>query len=313
VQLRGQIAQSATGSVDNSATVSSSTLDPNAANNSATARTQIDTTVPPPEKPAADLTVTLRVDRSTAQVGEIVSYTVVTANNGPGPAPNAVLRDSGASSLTNVTYSDNGGASWQSWPGSLSLGNMASGETRTVILRGQVAQSAAGSIQYNVTVSSDATDSVTADNSGAATITVTSPPDPPTVPAGNAQLEIHKTVYPRVTQPRGCVYFTLDITNTGSADATDATLSERTSHDVCELQYSLDGGISWQCWGGSLYLGTIRPYSSVNVILRGIISRCAVCPVVSDTGLIYTGADKETVTLCATCAAPVERCRLFQF
>ena len=84
-------------------------------------------------------------DSSQAAPGETILYTIVVTNLGPDAAEEAVLTDATAAALLDPQFSINGGA-FQPWPGMLALGTVAPGETRTILLRGTVSDTASGSL-----------------------------------------------------------------------------------------------------------------------------------------------------------------------
>jgi uncharacterized repeat protein (TIGR01451 family) len=89
------ISGSAVGTLDNTATVSSGTPDPNAVNNSATDSDTI--TVP------VDLSLTKNPSSGSVPVGSPVTYTLTVTNNGPGAATGVVVTDTLPAALTYVS------------------------------------------------------------------------------------------------------------------------------------------------------------------------------------------------------------------
>lgn len=94
------ISAAATGSLVNTATVSSAISDPNGANDSAT---DTDTLVA-----SADLGITKTDGLTTAAPGQIVTYTIVASNPGPSNAPGSQVVDTFPAALTGVTWTCGG-------------------------------------------------------------------------------------------------------------------------------------------------------------------------------------------------------------
>lgn len=105
----------------------------------------------------ADLSVMKRADAGQVRPDGLLTYTITVRNAGPSAAENVVLTDIVPSVLTGAQYSVNGGA-FQPWTGSLSLGTLAEGGARTVLLRGTLAEGAQGTVANTASVSSSTPD-----------------------------------------------------------------------------------------------------------------------------------------------------------
>ncbi len=121
----------------------------------------------------ADLSISKSDDPDPVMVGSQLTYTLSVVNNGAEDAQNVVITDTVPSALLNAQYSTDGGSTWNSWSGTLSLGAMASGASREVLIRGTVDPSmTAGSISNTATVGSDTDDFNTSNNSDTEDTTV---------------------------------------------------------------------------------------------------------------------------------------------
>ncbi len=330
--IRARVTAS-TGTIENTASVNGATMDPNTANNNAAARTQIEAPVtpppppPPPVEPSADLAVSMRADRASVRVGDTLTYTVAITNNGPGGARDAVLTAAVPPALSGVQFSVGNNSAWQPWPGRLLMGNITNGAAFNIQLRGQVAQSAGGNIISTATVSAATVDTNAANNTASvqtAVETAVSPPKPPPPPppitpvapvipqpAGTPNLEISKTVFPCVARPCCRVAFTLSLSNTGTGNAANVALTDFPANELCHVKYSLDCGASWKPWPGTLQIDVIPAGGALTLILSGIVSQNAICPIFSSTELSYVKSENGTEIQHATCTVPVERCGLF--
>jgi uncharacterized repeat protein (TIGR01451 family) len=168
------IAASATGSLANTATVSSGVTDPTPANNSAT---DTDTLTP-----QANLGITKTDGVTTATAGGSTTYTIVASNAGPSDAPGSSVADTFPASLACTwTCVAAGGANCFGGPGpgniNQSIGLPAGGSvTYTAIC--DINASASGSLVNTATVAAGAgvTDPTPANNSASDTNTVTAAP-----------------------------------------------------------------------------------------------------------------------------------------
>ena len=86
--------------------------------------------------------------------GQRLTYSIKLYNNGPDPAQDALLTDFSPAELQGAEFSVDGGAVWQPWSGTLSLGEIASGGSAAVLLRGILDSSAVGAVSNTAAVSS---------------------------------------------------------------------------------------------------------------------------------------------------------------
>lgn len=106
----------------------------------------------------ADVSVNKTASPGSVRPGEPLTYTVTVSNAGPSGAENVVLTDPVPGSLTGVEFSVDGGTVFNPWTGSLSLGVLAAGSSRTVIIRGTVMAEATGRIVNTARVTSSTPD-----------------------------------------------------------------------------------------------------------------------------------------------------------
>jgi large repetitive protein len=161
--------------VTNTAEVTSTTFDPNLANNTASAEVQVET--------AADLALTKVASPTSVDVHGEVTYTLSATNAGPDTAKAALITDQLPAGESYV--SNDGGCSDAGQAVSCALGDLANGATRTIhlVVRIELAL-AAQSVTNTAEVSSETPDPKTANNTAEATIAV----------APAADLKLTKTV-----------------------------------------------------------------------------------------------------------------------
>ncbi len=252
IQIRGTVVGSASGTIGNTATVASTTPDPDLSNNTSATSTQVAL--------LADLSVTKTASPEPAVVGQTLTYTVTAHNAGPSTAVNVVIADALAGTLSGPQYSADGGATWVSWPGSYSVASLASGSNVSILIRATVALSATGGISNTATVTSDTPDPDPTNN----TITITTPVERP------ADVYITKSAGASVAG--GTLTYTLTVGNNGPVAAVNTVVTDAIPASLSNPQYSLDGGTTWLSWAGSLTLGTLPVGSPVTVLIRGGIS-----------------------------------------
>jgi uncharacterized repeat protein (TIGR01451 family) len=142
--------------ISNTAVVSGNVTDPDNTNNSFTSNTTVDT--------LADLSLAKTDSPDPDSNGGQLTYTLVVTNHGPSDAQGVTLTDAVPSGLENVQFSTNDGVSWSPWTGSLALGTIIAGNSRTVLIKGTVVPVLARDFHISNTASVSA---VTADPVGA--------------------------------------------------------------------------------------------------------------------------------------------------
>jgi uncharacterized repeat protein (TIGR01451 family) len=217
----------ATGTViSNTATVSSSTTDPNSANNTATDTNTVDT--------AADLGIDKKVEGQDGNpvpvavtAGQTITYTLIVTNAGPSDASGVVISDPLPAVFTQVTL----GAVTPS-----SLGCNLAPPGAQFVLTCNAATMAAGStatVTLTAVVPGDLPDGTIIANT--ASVTAGTPQVPDTLPNTDtasvkvgavADLSVTKGVSPAETVSGGTVTYTLAVSNAGPSGADNATLSD---------------------------------------------------------------------------------------
>ncbi len=260
VLIRAVICATASVSIVNTAVVSSDTPDPDTTNNTSTNITNIST--------EADLSVSKTAQPAVAAAGELLTYTVTVTNNGRDDAQNVIVYDEIPPELENVQFSIDGGATWNIWTNPYLLGELAAGQSRTVLIRGTVTRSACGMIS-NTAVATSTTPDLNPDNN---TDTDNTP-----VQGGErgADLSIQKSAYPNQAIRGQYLTYTLAIANSGPETAEQVEVSDLLPDELCNPIVSVDGGSSWSKWEGSLTIGDLAANSSVSILVAGIVSQCA--------------------------------------
>ncbi|MCD6520661.1 MAG: DUF11 domain-containing protein, partial [Anaerolineae bacterium] len=214
VLIRGTVNPSATGTLENTASVSASTTDPNTGNNSASQTTTL--------APSADLQLTKLDALDPIVPGAVLTYTLRVYNEGPTQALGVVLSDTLPAGLLNGEYSTDGGATWDSWPGTLALGNMASEASQELLIRGTVAPTATQALLNIAEVSSGTADPDMGNNRALQTTTL---------------LQVYKNVIDLnggSAEPGDDLCYEIVILNNGDQDITGAvftdTIPENTSY-----------------------------------------------------------------------------------
>jgi uncharacterized repeat protein (TIGR01451 family) len=200
------IASPSTGSLVNTATVSSTATDPNPGNNSAT---DSDTLVG-----QADTSLDVTVDNATPTVGANVTYTVTAGNDGPSDAHSVIVTDLLPNGLTIVAATPSLGT-YNALTGAWTIGTLADAATATLSLTATVTSSQAIVNQASVTGQAEV-DPNRSNNS--ALVAINAP--------GLADVQLQETVDDTTPGNPQDVAFTVSVHNAGPTAATNVVVTD---------------------------------------------------------------------------------------
>ncbi|SDE61044.1 DUF11 domain-containing protein [Auraticoccus monumenti] len=192
----------------NSATVSATTPDPSAADNTGT--------VSGPAAPRADLSVTNAPDSQVVVPGTEISWTVVVRNDGPAVARGVTVTDLLPAGVTLVSLSGDG-LECDPVTGTCTVGELAPGQFLTLTVVAAVpADYAAPTLTSTASVTGTTLDPDDSDNVASSTLPV----------VGQADLALVKTVEPGTLSPGEPATFVLAVTNAGPSVARGVTVTD---------------------------------------------------------------------------------------
>jgi uncharacterized repeat protein (TIGR01451 family)/gliding motility-associated-like protein len=236
--------------ISNTATVASTTYDPNQANDTSTVIITVNT--------QADLSVLKTVDQNIVQAGGQAVYTITVTNNGPSVAQNVTVTDNIPSGLTVLNWTASTG-SWASptW----SVGTMHPGTTATLTLTVQASASLADGAQISntATVSSTTTDPDATNNTSTVVITI----------AAGADLSVAKTATPNPAVAGGQVVYTITVTNHGLGDAQNVTMTDVLPSGLTLTNVTVSTGT----WTTPVWtIGTLAAGQSVTLTMTVVVN-----------------------------------------
>jgi uncharacterized repeat protein (TIGR01451 family) len=238
----------ASGSIANTASVSSTTSDPASGNNSDTANTTV--------QPRADLSVTKGDSPDPVVAGNQVTYTMVVTNNGPSTAASTVLTDP-LPGGTSFVSADGGGAEsggTVTW----NLGSLATGATTTVHLVVAVNAGRTSGLSNTASVTSSVTDPDASNNSATQGTTV----------GTSADLSISKTDSPDPVVAGQNVTYTLSVGNAGPSDALAVSVTDVLPAGLTYVSATPSQGSCSQLAGTvTCSLGTVAPGATPTVAI----------------------------------------------
>ena len=244
----------ATTTINNTASANANTHDYNPDNSSDTESTLI--------RVLADLSITKSDNPDPVVAGSsTLTYTINVSNGGPNYASDVVLNDDIPQEVENPEYSIDGGNTWNVWSGSLNLGTLSNGSSKTILIRGTVTPWAIGTISNSASISSNADDNNTSNNSATESTTINT----------SADLSITKSDGSDPVIAGNELTYTIRVNNSGPSDSRNVVVSDTIPSNLQNPEYSLDGGSTWNSWSGSLNLGTISSGENREILIRGVV------------------------------------------
>ena len=225
--------------------------------------------------PIADLEITKKASSDTLLPRDTVTYTITATNIGPDTALAPTLVDNIFSQLNEVVFSTDGGASWDTWVGSLTLPDINQGNSETILIQGIINLHANGSYDNTASVNSTTFDPDLSNNTDTATITVLE----------NANISVVKSASPTELAVSDQVIYTLLISNAGPSDAQNTILTDAVPTDISGVQYSLDNGATWLPWVSPYSIGTLANGDVMSILISGTVASGA-SGTISNTGAV---------------------------
>ncbi|WP_291578253.1 DUF11 domain-containing protein, partial [Clostridium sp. UBA6640] len=136
------------------------------------------------------------------------TYTLVVSNAGPNDAQDVIVNDNVSSSIIGPEFSLNGGLTFNPWPGSIDIGTLAAGTSRTILIRGTVSTTATGCINNTAIVTSTTPDPNFLNNVSSVCVEIQAA-------VGEADISVVKTASPNPVTPGGVLTYTLVVSNAG--------------------------------------------------------------------------------------------------
>lgn len=235
--LTGTIASDATGTLTNTASITApvGAVEDVPGDNSAD---DVNTLTP-----TVDLGINKTDGQFTTTAGSLITYTIVVSNTGPSDATNAVVTDTFPASVTGVSWTcsaSSGSACSASGSGNISeTVTLLPGGTLTFTAGGSIVVSSTGSIVNTAYASpaAGATDSDTNNNQGTDSTSLDT-----TVDLGLTKDDGQTSDVPGTT-----ITYTIVISNTGTAFATNATVTDTLPASLTNASWSCVAGTNSNC------------------------------------------------------------------
>jgi uncharacterized repeat protein (TIGR01451 family) len=243
--------------INNSATVSSATTDPDTSNNT---EGEITTVNQSPFNPT-DLAITKSDTPDPVIAGENITYQLQVVNNGPAPATLVQVVDSLPSGVSFISATSTRGLCISGV--FCQLGSMSVGDTATITIVGKVSGSQKTALSNTAMVTSVNPDNITSNNNATALTEVIQ----------NFDLSVTKTANPSPAVSGGSLAYEIVVSNVGPSDATNVKLldvlpGELTSPNISTSQGScgLTTPVLFRC-----NLGTVTVGKNVVITVVGTV------------------------------------------
>ncbi len=288
IKLTGKVKIGAMGSLPNSATTTTPTLNKDGKDNVTTGKTVDDPINGDPIViDTADIKTTKAADKKRYLPKEIITYTITVANNGPAAARTPSITDMPPAKVENLEFSVNGGP-YAPWRGTATLPDIPAGKAAVIKLTGKVIATATGSLPNSATATTP-----TLNKLGKENVTTGRTADDPVngdpIVIDTADVSVTKCADKTSAKPCDAITYTVVVSNGGPAAAKTPTLTDTLPPSIDNPMFSLDNGATWQVWSGSATLPDIAVNARAVVLIRGRVGRNA-------TGCIINAAILATPT-----------------
>jgi uncharacterized repeat protein (TIGR01451 family) len=265
------------GNVTNTASVSSTTPDPDNSDNTASATTNVGA--------QADLSI-VKTGPPSVTPGQNVTFTLTFSNGGPSPATNTTINDP---TPVGLAFLSNSGACTTPFP--CSLGTLNAGGSGTITSTYAVPSTYSGAMIANTaTITSDVNDPATSNNSSLATVAV----------AQQSDLSIAKTG-PASATPGLPVVYTITVSNLGPSAAANVTVSDPTPSGLSFVSNTGACTTPFPC-----NVGTLNASQSATITTTFLVAANYASPSIVNTASVSSASsDGNTNNDSSTATTPV--------
>jgi uncharacterized repeat protein (TIGR01451 family) len=277
--VTGAVSATATGTLANTASIAApaGTVDPNAANDTATDADVL--------TPQADLAIAKSATPASYVPGQALTYTVTVSNAGPSAVTGVRVQDTLSAAVSAFTWTCSSAAGACGTPGGSgnidALVDLPVGAAAVFTITGTVPSSTTGTLTNTVTVAPPAgvTDPAAANNSAG----VSTPGDP------RADLALAKSVAPNPYVPGASLTYTLVASNLGPSDVVNARVQD-------SLPIVLSG-FTWTCTSTGGACGTASGVGSVDATVSLPVGETATFVVTGTVPATATGTLTNTASI----------------
>jgi uncharacterized repeat protein (TIGR01451 family) len=283
--VTARVNEDATGSIDNTGSISVAGGDSDTTNNSSTASTTL--------TPQFDVTLTKTADDTTPAPGSNVTYTIDLTNSGPSTATGVVLTDDIPAGLTFVSGTIEGQAATASGSTvTFPAIDLADQETVSATLVFTVGADTSGTVTNTASVTADAGETDTTNNTASANITGTPQSD----------LTVSKAVNETTAQAGDTLVYTITVTNSGVSTAVAATATDTLPSGVTFVSGSGPGGTALTANNGVVTVngGDLAPGANFQFTINATVDSGATGTLTNNVSVSTTTSETDTTNNSAT-------------
>ncbi|MFC1975669.1 LamG-like jellyroll fold domain-containing protein [Chloroflexota bacterium] len=278
-----------TGSVVNTATVSSSTTDPGSGVNSDTETTTVNV--------ITDLEIDKVVNDASVEPGQRITYTVTFVNNGPSTAREVVITDQVPISLSNISASNTGanivptGSFSYVW----SVEDLDPGKNGTITVGGDVTTTMSGAARFTNTAEISSTNSDSNLDNNSSSVGVGVP---------EAQMAIGKFVNNVNPAPGETITYTVVVSNAGPSLTTGVVVSDTLPVGVTLVSSSTNKGIYNQATG-IWNIDSLGVNEHVTMTVAAVVNNNTTGQIITNTATISESVTSDPVAGNNSDSAPI--------
>jgi uncharacterized repeat protein (TIGR01451 family)/gliding motility-associated-like protein len=234
----------------------------------------------------ADLVTTKVVNQSTANVGDVVQYTLTVVNNGPSSATGISLTDNLPAGLTYMSHTAIGGTINTFTSGVWQVGSLVNGGSATLIINASIDEGQAGNLITNVATSASGNevDPTTVGDDLEETVYVTS-----------ADLAVTKTVDDATPNIGNTITYVIEVVNNGPDAATGVSLVDNLPVGVTYVSSTTTNG-TFNSGSGEWVIGTVQSGATASLTIMASIDVGTIGETITNTtsSLILDQEDPDT-------------------
>ncbi|MCC9601588.1 DUF11 domain-containing protein [Stieleria sp. JC731] len=283
--------EDATGTIDNTATLSVAGGDIDTSNDSDDAQSTL--------SPEFDVTIAKSASDSTPASGSNVTYTIDLTNDGPSTATGVILTDDIPSGLTFVSGTlDGQSATSNGTTVTFPSVTLSDGETKSATLVFTVGATQDGTITNTASVTADAGETDTSNNSDSVDVTATP----------EADLTVAKTVDSANAQAGDTLVYTITITNDGISTAEGVTAADVLPSGLTFVSANTPGGETVTTNGQtvSVDVGDIVASGTFTFTINASVDNTAPATVTNTVSVQTTTGETDLTNNSATAETAVE-------